>query len=238
MVAPNDMVVADIKVGENFKGTTLSYLPAQSARLGYVSAGIVTDFTPRLGDKPAVSLPAPAQGLLTLVYETKANTLTYREWQKFLNFTSHKAFPQAVEAHTARGLPQTGFKERYYRHVKSLIAVGQGAGADQALGLRLELVALDNPYTTTKGVIAVQLLDNGAPRPMTQIEIFEMAPDDTVTVSTTTTDERGHARVPLRAGHRYLVDAVIMLDTGNDDVEDAPVWESRWAGLTFAVPLE
>lgn len=191
-----------------------------------------------MGDKPAIQTQAPGRGLLTLVHVTNSNFLTYTEWQKFLNFVAHKDFSGLPQAHLDRALPQTKFRESYYRHVKSLIAVGDGTGADRAIGLRAELVALQNPYQPFTGALPVQILFENTPRADAQLEVFEMSADGTVTVTTTRTDETGVAQVPVKPGHSYLLDAVVLLDTGNDDVKNGPVWESHWAALTFQIPLE
>ena len=56
-------------------------------------------------------------------------------------------------------------------------------------------------------------------------------------VTTTRTDEPGQAVVPVTPAHQYLFDAVVLRPAqGAGDTADAPVWETLWAALTFAVP--
>lgn len=237
-VGSGDAIIADIRVGENFKGTALSYFPTQVSRLSMISGETETDLTPRMGDKPAIQTVAPKRGLVTLVHVTAGSFLTYSEWQKFLNFVSHKDFPGLPQAHLDRGLPQTKFRESYTRHVKSLIAVGDGTGMDRQIGLRTEIVALANPYLPLSGDLPVQVFFEGQTRPDAQVEVFEMAPDGSVEVSLTRTDADGVAQIPVKTGYAYLLDAVVLLDTGNDDVKAGPVWESHWAALTFQIPAQ
>ena len=47
------------------------------------------------------------------------------------------------------------------------------------------------------------------------------------------TDAKGEAVIPVRPGHRYLLDAVVLREAPDGD---GPVWESLWAAMTFAVP--
>jgi hypothetical protein len=79
------------------------------------------------------------------------------------------------------------------------------------------------------------LLD-GEPRPNTQVEIFAKSPDGAVQVSQIRTDDTGRAVVKVAPGVEYLLDAVVLEDTGNDDPEQGAVWHSLWAALTFRVP--
>jgi len=143
-----------------------------------------------------------------------------------------------VDQHKSRGLPDTGFKEAYSRYGKSLIAVGDGAGADQNVGLLTEIVALANPYTDdlTDG-LPVQVLYEGKPRANVQVELFDRAPDGEVAVTLHRTDNTGVAVIPVAPGHEYLVDSVVMRAVGPAD-DKGHVWESLWASLTFKVPVQ
>ena len=127
-----------------------------------------------------------------MVHETTDNRLTYREWQKFVNFVEHKGFDGALERHAERGLPETGFVETYRRYAKSLVAVGDGVGLDQNVGLDTEIVALANPYTDDlSNGLPVKVLLYGAPRPNAQVEVFYRTPDGTIETEFHETNEDG-----------------------------------------------
>ena len=236
IIGERDQLVADIRVGEKFKGGASGFLPPRFVRFDLVMGDKVIPVDGRIGDRPALDMPAIAAGLVTVVHQTTDSTLTYSEFQKFINFTTHKDFAWAVDEHKARGLPDTGFKEVYSRYGKSLIAVGDGAGADQNVGLLTEIVALANPYTDdlTDG-LPVQVLFDGAPRRGAQVELFERSPDGEVAVTLHRTDATGTVIIPVQPGHEYLVDSVVMraIDPVNDK---GHAWESLWASLTFMVP--
>lgn len=234
-VAPGEDIRANFRVGETFAGAAQIFNPNRLRRSEIVAGNRRSGIQSRIGDRPAVSQAAP-EGLAVIVVETGNSTLTYSEFEKFESFVTHKDARWTLQDHRARGLPDSGFKEVYSRYAKSLVAVGGGAGSDRVMGLETEIVALKNPYTDDlSGGFPVQVLYRGAPRSGEQLEIFERAPSGAVRVSTVTTDERGRANVSVRRGHVYMLDSVVLRSTGSNN-PNAPVWESLWANLTFAVP--
>ncbi|MEO0701246.1 MAG: DUF4198 domain-containing protein [Pseudomonadota bacterium] len=232
-----DPIVADLRVGEAYLGGAQSYLPNRFRRFEIVQGAATAPVDGRMGDRPALNQTAD-EGLAVLVHVTTDSRLTYQEFAKFASFVTHKDAPWTIAEHSARNLPQEGFAEVYSRYAKSLVAVGDGAGSDRVVGLETEIVAQTNPYTDdlSDGMI-VTLYYQGAPRADAQIEIFEKNPSGEVAVSTLRTDAVGVARVPVRAGHRYMLDSVVLRAPDIAAPSDGdPVWESLWANLTFEVP--
>jgi hypothetical protein len=232
-------LVASLRNGEHFKGSSLGWFDRRFTRFEMVLGDDVRPVEGRMGDTPALQATAPdAEGLLVILHETTPSTLTYREWEKFLKFAAHKDFPDAAAIHEEKGWPKEGFRESYTRHVKALLAVGSGAGADRAFGLTTEFVALSNPYASDfDGTMRVQVNYEGAPRADAQVEVFARAPDGNVDITLHRTDAEGMAAIPVQPGHEYLFDAVVLRPAARaGDSEDAPVWETLWAALTFAVP--
>ncbi|SFR34828.1 DUF4198 domain-containing protein [Litoreibacter janthinus] len=229
-------IQAHLRVGQEFGGASYSFNPNQFERFDLVAGDQVIPVTGRLGDTPALGMTSPADGLITIVHETGDNILTYKEMEKFEKFAKHKDFEWAVTRHMERGLPTDRFMERYRRYAKSLVAVGDGAGADREVGLKTEIVALANPYTDTVDQFPVKVLMDGKPRVNAQIELFDKAPDGEVTITLYRTDADGIGTFPVSRGHEYLVDAVALLPLEEGDATKYPVWSSIWASLTFKVP--
>lgn len=229
-------LMADLRVGQTMQGSAYAYVPPNFTRFDVVMGDAVVAVTGRAGDRPALNMAVPGQGLAVVVHVTRDYSLTYTDWDKFVDFCTHKDFVWALERHKARGLPDVRFRETYSRHAKSLIAVGDGMGQDRVVGLLTEIIAGANPYTDDlSDGFPVQVLFDGAPRADTQIELFEKAPDGTVAATLYRTDAGGRAVLVVTPGHEYLVDSVVMREL--DQVADNdPVWESLWASLTFAVP--
>lgn len=227
---------ARLRVGQNFEGVSLSYLPRNFTRFEVAFGDDVTEVEGRLGQNPALEMDAHGEGLAVVLYETTDNTLTYDEWDRFLRFAEHKDFPDIEARHLARGLPMTGFTESYSRHVKSLVAVGDGAGSDREFGLRTEFVALANPYTDDlSGGLPVQLLLEGEPRSNVQVELWDRDPEGAVTVTLHRTDADGRVTLPVEPGHVYMADSVTLLEV-EPTADSAAVWHTLWASLTFQVP--
>ena len=227
-------LVADLKNGQEFKGTSLAFFDRRIERFELFQAGSTTPVKGRVGDIPALQGIAEEDGLLVVIHQTAPSKISYKEWKKFQAFADHKNFGEMRARHEALGFPTDIFKETYTRFAKALIAVGDGAGADAATGMETEFVALSNPYTDklTQGM-KIQILYQGAPRADAQIEIFERAQDGAVTITTLLADAEGRALIPVHPGHSYLLDAVVLREApkGGD-----AVWETLWAALTFSVP--
>ncbi len=232
-----DAIQADLRGGQKFSGGPFGFLPQRFARFDLVQGDQIVPVQGRIGDRPALNMAAPGDGLWIVVHETTDSKITWDEWEKFAGFVSHKKLGTALIDHKSRGLPDTGFSETYRRFAKSLVAVGAGDGTDQPVGMRTEIVALNNPYTDdlTAG-FAVQVLYQGAPRIDAQIEVFAKDSSGDVTVSTVQTDLNGQAIIPVSPATEYLLDAVLLLPLEPDASQAAPVWESLWAALTFRTP--
>lgn len=226
--------MADLKNGQNLEGTTLSYFPRSFSRFDMVVGDDVIAVEGRLGDRPALNIAAPNDGLIRVVYEATPSFVTYREWDKFAAFAAHKDFPDIAARHKANGFPDAPFKERYTRHAKALIAVGNGQGQDSAVGLKTEFVALTNPYASDfDGTMRVQVLLDGAPRSDVQVEVFDRPVAGDVDVTLHRTNAQGIAAIPVTPGHVYLFDAVVLAPITGDE---KAVWDTFWAALTFGVP--
>ncbi|MEX0287041.1 MAG: DUF4198 domain-containing protein [Paracoccaceae bacterium] len=233
MVDPGAPLIANIRNGENFKGRALPYLEVDIARFDLIIGDVSMPVEGRLGDIPALEQPAREDGLVVIVHQTTPSLLTYRGWEKFQKFADHKDFPGLRERHDARGLPVDKFKESYTRYAKALVGVGGSAGQDRETGMETEFVAIDNPYLGTPETLRFRLLYQQAPRVDAQVEVFDRAPDGTVSIHLYRTNDAGEVEIPVISGHNYLLDSVVLREM--PDGSDA-VWETLWAAMTFAVP--
>ena len=235
-VDPGGTLQADIRVGENFAGSAYAFLPPNFERFDLVMGEEVIAVEGRPGDRPALNMPAPGEGLVVVVHETRAYDLTYDGFERFKSFLEHKDALWALERAEALGLDPEAVQEVYIRYGKSLMAVGDGEGSDREVGLLTEVVAEANPYTDDLSAgLPVRVLYEGAPRADAQVELWARAPDDSVTVEKYRTDAEGRVTLPMEAGMDYLVDAVVYREV-EPASEDGAHFESLWASLTFAVP--
>ncbi|WP_420863587.1 DUF4198 domain-containing protein [Algirhabdus cladophorae] len=237
-VLSGESIRADLRNGQKFEGVSLPYNENSFLAFERAFAGEVTAVKGRLGDRPGLQTTLPAEGLASYAYTSTLAHVNYTSWEKFQAFVDHKDFGDVQARHSARGLDPEKFKEAYTRFAKTLVGVGNAAGQDRAFGMETELVALANPYTDiTDGTLQVQALYQSQPRPDVQIELFEKAPDDSVSITLHRTNDAGVATLPVKAGHSYIVDAVV-LRVPSAEVADkqGAVWETLWASLTFSVP--
>lgn len=235
-VAYGGEIKAEIRVGQDFKGAAYPYIEKNFERFELLQGETAVPVEGVIGDRPALAMAAPGEGLVTVVHQTREYLLTYSDWKTFEAFVTHKGFDWALERHLERGYSKERVRERYVRFAKSLVTVGDGAGQDREVGMLTEIVALANPYAgDLDGVFPVRVLYEGEPRGDAQVEVFRKTPDGTVTVAFYRTDAAGEAVIEVTPGSEYLVDAVVMreLETGE---ADGPKWESLWASLTFRVP--
>ena len=235
-VEVGENIQADFVNGQEFRGGTLAWFDKRVDRVEAMISDMIFPIEGRLGDIPAITQTAPEDGLMVLITEAAPSTVNYRETEKFADFVTHKDLPVDLEA------MEYPFKEAYSRHAKALVGIGSGAGQDQAMGMATEFVALENPYTgDISDGLDVQLLYQGAPRVDAQIEVFQMDPEGQVTITLLRSDQDGKATIPVLAGHRYLIDSVVLRAPAQETLDRvaAPMtvkWETLWAALTFAVP--
>jgi len=228
-------IQADLRVGQDFKGDTFPFIPSRFAafkrydRLGEKDVEGVT------GDLPALSQPARAEGLSIFTYVSAGERIRFRDWDKFAAYLDLEGLTSIPARHDARGLPRDDIRELYTRCAKTLVSVGDDAtDQDRATGMRLELVAGDNPMTVTPGAdMSFTLLWEGKPLPDTQVALFKKGENsDTGTRTLARTDENGQASFTLPATGTYMAASVHMIEAPADRNAD---WQSFWASLTFGV---
>ena len=183
-------------------------------------------------------IPVGAPGTYVLGASVRPRTLRL-EAKDFNAYLREDGIPEVLERRRSRGELDRPAWERYSKHVKSLVQVGDlRSGADvvgTAFGHPAELVPLDNPYALARGgVLRVRALVDGAPVPGQlvlaggQTTAGKRIPERGVR-----TDQQGVARVPLHQQGVWYVKFIRMqpVTQAGDSVD----YESKWATLTFAV---
>lgn len=220
-----------LRVGQQFRGDTMIYLPQAFERFVTVSARGPQPVKGVAGDDPAARLQPSEPGPLWIAYQSTRYPLEFTagEFEPYLE----KEGLDAVRAlRVQRGTLGKPTREVYSRCAKSLLAVGkhsEGMTVDRPLGLRLELVPLANPYALRPGAaLDLQLLYEGRPLPGALVAVFAKSrPNQRITQRT---DAQGRARISLPRADVWLVSAVHMIPAPPDANAE---WESFWASLTF-----
>lgn len=238
-IAPSDAIVADLRVGQYFKGNSQVLAPYKFVSFRVIDPAGSRPISGRLGDIPAVDVATRKPGLHVLAYRSTATSTTYVDFEKFQSVARNEGVDWVIDEHQRRGLPQTEIKEAYTRYAKTLIQVGDGGGRDRALGMPLELVAETNPYDGLPGgTVMVRLLWRDRGHGDAQITVFRKLAGCEATRSTVRTDAEGRAAIPVGPGGRILLNAVHMMEPSariREQMRDVH-WESQWASLTYGLP--
>jgi hypothetical protein len=156
----------------------------------------------------------------------------------FNSYLEEDGLPDVLADRRSRGELGKPARERYAKHVKTLIQVGsrRGERVDMPLGHAAELVPLANPYRAkVGGILRVQALVDGKPV-ANQVVLSggQTAAGRRISERSGRTDQQGVTRISLRSPGVWYVKFINMrrVDPAAGDSVD---YESKWATLTFAV---
>jgi len=232
-----ESLVADLRVGTEFLGEPLAYIPDTINAFNLTSAAGTRGISGRIGDLPAVDVIPDVNGLQILNLFSTSSMLTWEDFQKFDDFVNLHGMGWVLDRHAKRGLPATGFKEAYTRFVKSLVAVGDGAGQDRYTGMFFELVAGANPYTDDISAgLPLMVLFKGEPLPDKQVDLFYRNAAGDLSRLSVQSDANGLAIIPNIGDGEYMVNVVHMIQPFPADIErTGVVWHSLWGSITYAI---
>ena len=235
-----EKIQAHLKNGQNFKGITYSFVNEIFTRFEMATPAGLAPVEGRRGDRPALNVEGQQGGVHVALYSSTMQWVRYKKFDKFEAFVREKKLDWVLSEHTNRGYPTENITETYYRHAKSLIAVGRGEGQDRLLGQPIEFVALSNPYTSdAKDGVDVQLFLEGQPLANTDIQIFHFPEKGTTAVENRVmTDRDGKATIPPYNGGPFLINAVDIREPRAEGVEKGASWETIWATLTYELPSD
>lgn len=228
---------ADLRVGIDFAGSKQAYLPNNFNTFAVTNANGTSPIEGRIGDMPAANFTPGVEGLQILNLFSGSQRLTWDTFQEFEDFVKMHGMDWVLARHAERGLPDEGFREAYTRFVKSLVAVGEGAGQDQFTGMFFELVAGQNPYTDDmSNGMPITVMFKGAPLADKQVDLFYRDTSGELTRLSVQSNAAGRAVVPYLGDGEYMVNVVHMVEPSAEDTERTKVvWHSLWGSLTYAI---
>lgn len=234
-INPQTEIRADLRVGQDFKGDAFPYIPSRFTAFKHYDSLGEADVDGTTGDIPALTLMPRSQGLNIFTYVSVGERIRFQDWDKFASYLDLEGLTAIPARHDARGLSRDDVREIYTRCAKTLVNVGDAtADKDHATGMRLELVAGQNPQTLSAGTeMSFTLLWEGEPLDDTQLALFQRGEDGALAARTLArTNADGQASFTLPAGGTYLAASVHMIEAPADRDAD---WQSYWASLTFGV---
>ena len=223
-------------VGQKFKGDSFPYVREWYQRYALVNVSGKTEIDGVDGNDPAVKLVIEQPGLAILTYLSKPNAIDFQTWQKYEKYLNEEGLESFKSRHRSQGKPDININELYTRCAKALIGVEDGKGSDRPIGMPLELVAIENPYTLAPGKpMAVRLLYNGAPVKGVLVKVFDKnKPEEPLRLRT---NKDGRVEFQLKPSSAYLLNAVHMVEPDQIKVNGRTFhWQSFWASLTFERP--
>ena len=180
----------------------------------------------------------PGTYLIGVSTAARVFDLTAEEFNEYL---VHDGIVDVIEQRTAAGKTNDDDAERYSKHVKALVQVGDARSGQWAhqLGYPVEFMPLSNPYELGVGdELRVRFLRAG--QPVANQLVYANYEDhhghdeagEHMEAVTTRTNGDGVATIPLSGTGRWYVRTIHMVETTDEADVD---YESNWATLTFEV---
>ncbi len=151
---------------------------------------------------------------------------------EFNAYLKEDGIPDVLEARTRAGELNKPARERYQKHVKTLLQVGDVRSDAYAsvLGYPAELVPLSNPYTTRVGAaIRFRCLVEGKPAVNQLVGAGGELGGKPIAERTARSDSAGEVRFTFETAGKWYVKFIHMEPVSQDSVD----YESKWATLTF-----
>ena len=177
-----------------------------------------------------------AAGTYTLGASLKPRIIALNA-KDFNSYLADDGLPDILAARKANGELAKPSKERYSKHVKALVQVGDAhtPSYGTVLGYPAEIVPLNNPYETGKGTLRVKALVDGAPMANQVVIAGGRTPKGArLTEQTVRTDAQGIASIPINASGTWYVKFIRMVKIPAS-AKDSVDYESKWATITFAI---
>ncbi len=220
-------------IGQKFKGESYPFVPDWFKSFTITQEGKRSNIAGIMGDDPAAVLNFKKPGLKILTFHSTPDKLTFKSFKKFKTYLIFEGLEPILTQYEKQLSQQTQFREDYVRCSKTLMQVGdEASGADQAIGMPLELVAQQNPFSLKKGQsLSVQLLKDGKPLEGALIRILTKT--DPEKIKPVRTDNQGRALIALLHTGPYLLNAVAMTNKGLPTKDEH--WQSLWASMSFSI---
>ena len=153
----------------------------------------------------------------------------------FNGYLEVDGIPDVLEARRRDGELEVDVWERYGKHIKAIVQVGDtpSDGYDIKLGYPAEIVPLSNPYELNVGdEIVVQCLVDGKPVSGQLVLAGGHGANGAIHETEGRTDGYGNITVRISESGRWFVKFINMVKMPNDPDVD---YESKWATLSFEV---
>ncbi|MDQ8150836.1 MAG: DUF4198 domain-containing protein [Gemmatimonadota bacterium] len=186
------------------------------------------------GDTSVFHIHTRAAGTYVIGVSTKPSEIDL-SGDDFNLYLQEDGIPDVLDARKQAGELGKAVRERYHKHVKAFVQVGNTRSNLYAtpMGYPAELMPLENPYTLTRGAtLRVRTLVDGKPV-ANQYVLFGGHDEAGVRWEQqhVRSDAEGIARIPLTNAGIHYVKFINMARRTSGGVD----YESKWATITFQV---
>ncbi len=235
--AAGDIISLRMFVGEAFKPEQeLPPVSERITRLEVVSSSGKFDMTPegRRDILPAIALSDPGTFAIAMEREPSFITLDAEKFNSYLEEEGHHAI---VGARLKDGSYAKDGRERYTRHLKMILSVGESTEAwSHQFGTKLEILPLADPAGLRAGSkLPVRVLFEGKPLAGARVGVVSRQDGNISREKMVRTDRSGNAKVTLDSAGDLLVRTTYMRPCAKCDDAD---YESFWSAMTFAVAVD
>jgi uncharacterized GH25 family protein len=236
-LAPGEKTVVRLYVGDALKDKEEKpFQTTKTTRFDIFSANKTLDLKTSVADgaMPIYGFSADKAGNYLLAMERNWSYIKLNA-QEFEDYLREDGMEYIIAEREKLGERKKEGSERYSRFLKSLLQVGTRRDDvyKKQLGMKLEIVPLENPYTKKVGdKLKFQVFLDG--KPLADRDVFANNRNgENVTTQKMKTDKSGKIAVSLDNGGLWLVRLVNMQKCRQDCGEAD--WESFWAAFTFGV---
>ena len=167
---------------------------------------------------------------------TKPNAIEL-DAKEFNEYLKEDGLPDELARREKAGELKAGAHERYAKHVKSIVQVGdtRTAGFATVLGYPAEIVPVENPYRLAAGgTLRVRVLVDGQPVAGQYVTFgARTASGGTIAEQGTRSGADGVAAIPVTSPGVWYVKFINMRKLPKQ--ADGVTHQSKWATLTFGV---
>lgn len=226
-----------LNVGENFEGERIGFAASNVAALRVYSRGKTLELRDRIPGAtvlPALALALTVAGTHLVAFDSQPTRLTLSA-DKFHAYLHEEGLDAIIKQREAAGTASAPGRERFRRHVKTLLRVGGKADATYAVrsGQRMEIVPLADPFAKAAGdTLQFKLAFDDRPLINALVKAWHKRDGQTLIIRAHSNAE-GRVTFTLPWAGPWMVSFVHMIPASDSPDID---WDSFWGNLTFELP--
>jgi hypothetical protein len=229
LARPADRVELTLRVGEEYVGDSISYIPDWFIRFSRFHDGTEKAVNGNLGDDPAGHITIDSPGAYLVLYENKPDFVEL-EPAKFERYLLDNGLEHVIETRSELGESDKPAGEYYSRCARAIITTDGDLVESGSVrtGCMLDLV-LEGVRAGADGETRFRLLFDG--EPVGNVLVTGIAKADPGEKLTARTGSDGIVRFPALSRGTWLFSGVHIIREEKANAQ----WRSYWASMTFQV---